>query len=147
MLTVPKPHSTFEFYYIEISPTSGLASVVGVSKDIETDSFGITLKSEFANMEERLSKIYGEGEKYDLLIPGSIWYEPNEWMMSLYQKERILTISWSNENEVILKNDLSKITLIAYAVSIDTGVIAVEYRFTNYIIYEIELEVQEDESF
>lgn len=41
---------------------------------------------------------YGEYEEVDLLLPGSIWDEPEDWMMGLRQNERIVQSVWNQEN-------------------------------------------------
>ena len=88
--SVPKPHSAFEAYVVRISPKGGLYWIKAIGKDIATSTYGVELKSAFNEMEEKLGATYGKHKTMDFLMPGSIWNEPNDWMMGLIKKERIL---------------------------------------------------------
>ena len=68
----------------------------------------------------------------DFLQSGSIWNEPNEWMMALAKDERYLGCYWNATPDNQLPDGLSYIELSAYATSREKGLIKVMYRFTNF---------------
>ena len=144
IVNVPKPHSSFEYYYIQVSPKGGLCWIKAIGKDISTSNYGIELKSKFENMEKKLEAAYGKHKKYDFLMVDSIWDRPNDWMMGLIQKERNLIALWDEENSSTLPNNLSTIYLKASATSRDIGFISIEYGFTNMEACEKEISEKED---
>ena len=128
--TVPRPHSAFENYVAVIGDISGLCTIRGVGKDITTSSHGIQLKTSFNELEATLSELYGSSEKSDFLMPGSIWGEPEYWMMGIVKKERFLFSQWPRKGKV-LKNELDSVFLGVQAKSGDTGYLLLEYNFQN----------------
>lgn len=144
--TVPKPHSSFESYILQITPRCGLAWIKAIGKTVNTSVYGYELQSEFAAMEKRLSGVYGKGEKTDILLYGSIWNEPRDWMQSLLNKERILMTSWPGKRAPDLPNQLKSVGLVVTALSSDSGYIAVEYSFTNEERSDAEITAAEDDA-
>lgn len=144
IISVPKPHSAFEFYVVQVGPTMGLSWIKAVGKDISTSAYGIELRSAFTDMEAKLTKVYGTGNRTDYLLPDSIWDEPNDWMMSLIQKERYLMTLWDADSGATLKNDLAMVGVLASPNSTTEGYISVEYYFTNNDASEAEAEELED---
>jgi hypothetical protein len=141
---VPKPHSEFVYYIVQVGPTKGLCWIKAIGKDIETSAYGIELKNAFNSMKERLKSNYGESKTMDLLLPGSIWNEPSDWMMSLIKKERILVSIWNKDGESDLSEDLKQIGLITSSISQNKGYISIEYSFVNEDDCEDELREQQD---
>ena len=86
---VPKSHSSFEQYIVQIGKENGLCWIKAIDKNVQTSSYGIEIKSEFKSMNSKLSKVYGTSETTDLLLPGSIWNEPNDFMMALIKKRTV----------------------------------------------------------
>ncbi len=146
LTNVPKPHSAFEAYVVQVAPKGGLCWIKAIGKDIRTSSYGHELKSAFSDMEERLESAYGKHKKMDILFSGSIWDEPRDWMMSLIKKERILASVWDESKGSNLPSDLKKIGLIASPSARDKGYISIEYSFTNEDSCEAELAAQEDDA-
>ena len=96
---VPKPHSGFETYAVKVGSTSGLCWIKAIGKDVSTSVYGFELKLEFKEMEQKLTKAYGKGEETDLLMPGSIWSEPKDFMAAMAKKERFLMTIWKNNKD------------------------------------------------
>jgi len=144
--SVPKPHSAFEAYIVKVAPKGGLCWIQAIGKDIATSSYGIDLKSAFSEMEEKLGATYGKHETMDFLMPGSIWNEPNDWMMGLIKRERFLAAIWKKSEGSSLPSDIEQIGLIASSISCDKGYIAIEYSFTNKEACEAEMAAQEDDA-
>lgn len=141
---VPKPHSAFETYAVKVGSKSGLCWIKAIGKDISTSAYGIELKSAFEEMEQKLTKAYGKGEKTDLLLPGSIWKEPNEFMMAMIKKERFLMAVWEKNKGSELKDDLVQVGLIASPGGRDKGYLSLEYSFSNKDACDKEIAAQED---
>jgi hypothetical protein len=144
LTSVPKPHSVFEGYVVEVGPQAGLCWVKGIGNDVRTSVYGIELKHEFDQMKERLQQIYGEPHAYDFLLPGSIWDEPKDWMMALLRQERLLAAIWDDKSKTPLPSNIQWVFLSADAVVTDRGFIVVEYAFTNLSTCEAEIKQQED---
>lgn len=101
--SLPKMNAGFEAYGLLISPTVGLCQIRALGKDIDTDSYGFTIKSRFKELMESLSSIYGKAKENDFLLAGSIWKDPRDWMMGLYKHERYLSAEWKGTAEAPLK--------------------------------------------
>ena len=86
---------------------------------------------------------YGEVSIQDFLLPGSIWSDPNDFMMGLLQKERSLYAVWDKTN-LSDKNDLITVFLGAQAVDRNSGYIVLEYSFNNESVAESDLSQAED---
>lgn len=134
----PKPNSSFAQFALVVSPTAGLCQIRAISKDIHTSRFGYELKSSFDEMKGALTEVYGKPVLMDILIAGSIWREPKEWMMSLRQKERYLSVAWTATSASPLKYNLSEIEMDARATSSDEGYYMLQYTFNNWNVCQSE---------
>lgn len=134
----PKPNSSFVQFALVVSPTAGLCQIRAISKDIHTSRFGYELKSSFDEMKGALTEVYGKPVVMDTLIAGSIWREPKEWMMSLRQKERYLSVAWTATSASPLKYNLSEIEMDARATSSDEGYYMLQYTFNNWNVCQSE---------
>ena len=146
LLTVPKPHSAFEAYVVQVTPTFGLSWIKAIGRDIQTDAFGTRLQYAFDNFEKKLTSTYGAGKIIDGVIPESIWSEPKDWMMSLLKGERVLGKLWSEDYGSSLPDWLTNIVFCAYAREENIAYLALEYTFTNNEAAEAELTEAEDEA-
>lgn len=142
--SVPKPHSAFEAYIVQVSPKGGLCWIKAIGKDVPTSAYGIELKSAFNDMKGKLEKAYGKHETIDLLMTGSIWNEPNDFMMAMIKKERILLAVWNNEKGSTLVDNIKQVGLIASPSGQNKGYISIVYSFDNEKACEAELAGQED---
>ncbi|WP_296270197.1 hypothetical protein [Pseudomonas sp. UBA6323] len=143
---VPKPHSAFERYIVQITPNAGLSWVKSLGHTISTNRFGLTLLTAFNSMEEKLSAAYGGKIRTDFLMDGSIWNEPQDWMQALQLRERFLGVTWDNSTGANLKDSLSSIYLGATAVDTECGFIFIEYSFENSSQAEAEIAASEDDA-
>jgi hypothetical protein len=146
LTNVPKPYSAFEAYFVQVAPKAGLCWVKAIGKDVRTSSYGVELKNAFSVMEQKLEKAYGKHKTMDALLPGSIWDEPNDWMMGLIEMERVLGAIWEEGEGSKLPADLQTVGLIASPSARDKGYISIEYAFTNEASCEAELAAQEDDA-
>jgi len=143
---VPKSHSAFEKYALKVGPKSGLCWIKAIGKDVSTSSYGIELKSAFEEMQAKLTKAYGKGETTDILLPGSIWNEPKDWLMAMRQKERFLMAVWDESKGSTLNDDLTKIGLIVNPIGRNKGYLAIEYSFSNAEACGKEIAAKEDDA-
>lgn len=142
---VPKPHSAFKYYILQITPNNGLSWIKAIGNTIDTSVFGVDLKSEFVKMEEKLVNAYGKADRTDILLHGSIWNEPRDWMQSILHKERFLMSEWSIDKGSNLPDSLTSIGLLTNADDTNSGSIAVEYYFQNISSSESEIATVEDD--
>ena len=142
----PKPHSAFDSYVLQIAPVTGLSWIKAIGKTITTSSFGTDLIGKFDKMEQKLQKSYGAFKRTDVLIPGSIWDEPRDWMSGLNHKERYLFSCWDQESTAVLPNGLKAVYLGATALDSGSGYISVEYSFDNDQASDSEIAALEDDA-
>ncbi len=142
---VPKPHSAFERYIVQISPVAGLSWIKAIGKTVETSGYGVEIRSAFESMEKKLAATYGRHTKHDFLMHESIWSEPREWMQAVLSKERILMSQWSNESGASLTDSLSSVALVMGVYDTSSGYIAIEYSFENIVKAEAEVAALEDD--
>lgn len=126
----PKPNSKFEDYVYIIGDVSGLCGIRGIGETINTNGYGTSLKTEYSSLQSLLEEIYGEYEEIDRLLPGSIWDDPSDWMMSLRKKDRYLLSQWTG-GESGLPHNLKNVGISANATGSSEGYILIEYSFKN----------------
>lgn len=115
---VPKPHPDIELYIIRYVPEVGVCHIRGISKDIIDSRYGMKLRSSVDEVYSQLKGKYGEAVLYDYLNSGSIWSEPEDFMMGIAKNER----QYGYEQD--LKEPVDGVTQFgayAYASSQDTG--------------------------
>ncbi len=137
---LPKQNTDFDFYALLISPKAGLCEIRAIGKDITTDSYGLAIKSKFEDLTNSLSSIYGKADTTDVLLSGSIWKEPQDWVMGLNKKERFLSSVWKGSKEQPLKNNISSVSTEARANNSAKGYIYLQYSFTNIDVCKDEVE-------
>lgn len=141
---VPKPHSAFEYYVLQIGPQSGLCWIKAIGKSINTSVYGTQLRVAYEDLQSRLKENYGSSKSSDFLFSGSIWRDPKDWTMSLVKKERILASTWDRKSNASLPSDIASVAVYVTALRSDTGYVAVEYTFTNEKQCEKEISKKED---
>ena len=142
--SVSKPHSDLEVYVVSAPPKAGLCFIRAVSPDWKTTSDGSLLKSRFESMKSQVEGIYGKPYLVDAVQSGSKLDRPRDWMAALLANERTLMARWSAaDDDLPMKPTIAKIYVAAYALSPDTGYLAVEYYFTNYVQCEEEIKSQQ----
>jgi hypothetical protein len=133
LLTVPKPHPAFEFYSLIFSPTDGLLKIIAYGNDIRTNGFGEAVRSSFTEIRNALSQTYQKPDvDLDFVRAGSIWKEPEDWMMALLKEERDLASAWEKRP---LPNHINDIVLEAKALSQEKGYILLTYEFDGWAAY------------
>jgi hypothetical protein len=142
----PKPHPAFEFYVLQIAPTSGLSWIKAIGNDIPTNAFGGSINSAFEEMEGKLNNTYGKCKRTDLLLPGSIWNEPQDWLMGLIKGERMLACQWEAKTGAKLTEAVESVFLVANGRDSDSGFIAIEYTLKNHATASQEIASSQDDA-
>lgn len=144
--SAPKNNPEFERYVLMISPTVGLCQVRAIGKDLTSNSFGHQIKTAFEGLQTSLKAIYGVPESIDQLLYGSIWKDSDDWMMSLYKKERYLTSEWSSSQTRPLPNDIESLALEARATGSSSAFLYLQYDFNNLSTCREEIETGKRDS-
>lgn len=142
-----KQHPYFVRYIAWIDEKEGLNYIKAIGKDIDTNSYGFDLRSKFESLENSLSKTYGNCDRMDFLMPGSIWDDLDDWMYALEKKERYLMSSWERKYGSTLPDELECVYLGAMANSSTSGYIVLEYKFTNHEAIDKAKQEEEDSVF
>ncbi|EMH4162407.1 hypothetical protein RJ498_001649 [Pluralibacter gergoviae] len=137
---LPRKNSDFDLYGLLISPKVGLCEIRAAGKNIDTDSYGLALKSRFDELSLSLNSLYGKADTRDFLMEGSIWREPQDWMMGLKAQERVLSASWKGTKAAPLKNNIKMVSIEARANRSSQGYIVLQYTFTNDDVCYAEIE-------
>lgn len=131
IITPTKTHPYFIRYIAWIDDIEGLNYIKAIGADIDTNGYGIELRSKFESLESSLSKSYGKCDRTSFLLPSSIWDEPDDWMKALEKKERYLLSAWGRKYGSTLPENITSIGLVASANSSSNGYITLEYEFSN----------------
>ena len=127
----PRPHPSFENYVLKILPTAGVCQVRAIGVTIGSSSHGIEIQRAFNDLTTMVADTYGEYQEVDFLLPGSIWNEPEDWMMALQRNERQLQAEWGQDEGSTLSNGISSIILGTSALSSSQGYLILQYSFEN----------------
>ena len=129
MVEPPSPHSSFDAYLLSIDSEFGLYSIYAFSDSISTSENGQQFLSKYNHIKEQLISSYGEPTKdINYLSYGSIWDEPQDFMMSLIKQDRLLGCIW----ELDENNGNMTVSLIPRAESLSSGFLAIMYHSSNY---------------
>lgn len=146
--SVPQPHPDFEFFLVNASPAQGACRILAMSKTVQSSSHGIEVKQEFMRLVAAIESRYGKAQVEDKLLPNSIWDEPNDWMMGLRQKERVLRAVWAKEGGLVgPDNGVAVIALEPFGADTDSSAFALTYELANFGACRDELLKQQNSSF
>jgi hypothetical protein len=129
---LPRMHPDIQMYVVQSTSKTGICWVKGMSKEVETNSYGSALQVSTDKFSEQISNTYGSYSLDDNLLPGSIWNAPEDWMMGLSKNERFYTYKWDKTTNAKLKNGIERIYAAAHALSRDSGYVGIEFYFSNY---------------
>ena len=127
--TVPTPHPSFESYSFQFSEKSGLCSITGIGRDIETGDTGAEVKAAFSSLDEALTAKYGVGKKYD--FSNQRYDSPEFWMLHLLKKNRTLAKFWDREEKSNLPESIRTIALQAHASGISKAYNNIRKELSN----------------
>ena len=127
----PNGHDMFESYLVQVSPTYGVVWIRAIGKEITTNGHGTQLKSAFDNLAASIERTSGKYEKRDMLMPGCMSNEPEDFVMEIAKKERMLMAIWEKEIGSTLPADTLLIFLTVSASSSSEGHVVLEYHSPN----------------
>lgn len=141
--TAPKHFPGTSFYIALISKKSGLCSISAHST-VKSSVFGDAVREKFSFIQSSLTDKYGPPTRsFDFLRNGSLWTDPEDWMIGLIKKERILASFWTKPEDpsgkTSLPPTLSGIALEATAERISAADITIGYEFANFATCSEEL--------
>ncbi|WP_157616976.1 hypothetical protein [Rhodanobacter sp. Soil772] len=129
---LPNGNVAFDDYRLLITPNQGLCKITAWTPDISSSSYGDRVRDVFSNLFDALTVKYGNSKKYDFLRSGSIWDEPEDWMMGLAKEERSLVAFWDLKENSSLPDSIKAISLAAHAAGPNHGIIELSYEFNNF---------------
>ena len=129
--TVPRPLERVDFYGLLILPNAGLCQIRVAGITIDSSSHGVELRNEYRRVRDALESVYGTYGEGDYLRSGSIWNEPEDWMMAVRRNERVLQAAWDIEEGSTMRNNVKQILLGVRAPSTSKGWISLQYTFDN----------------
>lgn len=133
--TAPQGSSDIDFYQLVVEPSTGLCKLVAVGKDVETSGSGSELRSAYESIQAALTTKYGEpAVAYDFLRAGSLWTEPQYFMMGLLKLDRSLTTYWGTTDKPLPANaaHIHTVALDTKATGSSTGYVTIGYEFNNF---------------
>ena len=119
----PKEFAGWEWVVAYYTPQTGVCFVKAFKLVEDGDAYGFGHRKAADSLVETLTKKYGAFDKADFLMTGSIWYEPNEWLMGISKGERV----YAYYKEGAIEGNLESINVSV----VDSGV-ALSYAFNNY---------------
>lgn len=133
----PAPNSDFHAYGYWITPEHGLCKVAGISNPIKTNVFGEQLRDKYGSVKAALVEKYSKPSfDKNYLERGSLWSNPQDFMIGLLKQDRTLAASWYSEDPgtpvkhaVKLPPGLGVIELDAMADGTSDGKLVLTYSF------------------
>ncbi len=129
---LPGGYPEIQTYSLFITPEHGLCRIQGTSEVIPSDGQGEPLRERFDRLMERLWEAHGYPEVIDRLTEGSDWSGEGEWMIALYERERILMTLWTQVQGAQLPEGVERVTLAARALKANEGFLALDYTLSNW---------------
>ena len=128
----PNTHELFEFYAVRIHPAYGVYLIKAISRNIPTSGHGTELITQFNNLVLNIGRTYGNYLRIDQLNPESIYIRSEDFMLTLSNGDRELTVFWHREEGSRLTDDISEIIIGTEARNTSNGFIIIEYYSINY---------------
>lgn len=142
--SLPRRHPEFESYVIQAATNIGVCRVKGIGRTVSSNSFGSKLKSTAKELSEQIALTYGQPKFHDEVMTGSMWNEPEDWMMANVRGELVYGYWWEDSN---MPNNVKSIFLSAEALNLQSGILIVEFSFENAEQCDMIVRKEEAESF
>ena len=128
---LPYGNSSFRSYSLLFGAKTGLCKIIAVNTTIEDSGYGSLTREKYESYKQTLNQRYGEGKAYEFLRSGAIWSGSNEWMWSLFKKERSHVAFWGTDGQAINRKNIKSIKLEAIGLSPELSTIFVTYEYNN----------------
>ena len=129
--TVPRPSDRVEAYVLLVLPDAGLCQIRALGVDISSSSHGVELRNAYEDLRDAIANAYGQYMEVNFLRSGSIWDEPEDWMMGLLRNERVLQAAWNSAEGSSMRNGAKEVLLTARAQRTSNGYLLLQYQFDN----------------
>ena len=129
--SAPKAHPDFEAVVLEAYPDTGICMIRGIGRNIVGDGAGSAIRSKVDSLAKALETKYGEPEKGDVCIANRIKCNPDFWMMTLDDNERMYGFRWSKQNEQMSSADIGLLGVQAKAANIQDTYPLLEFQSSN----------------
>ena len=137
--TAPQPNPAFAGYMLMISPTQGLVRVGAVGPMIGASDDGSQLKAAYAAVLQKLTHDFGEpsAKTDECNGPGILCKRADNWMMTLYGRQRKLESTWlpAVPTQTMRDAGVHVITLRVSANSMNSGFISCDFELEGYEQY------------
>jgi hypothetical protein len=130
--TAPIPHPDFTDYHLRFDDDGKLIQIIAFTDPISSNDRGDQVKDKYEEISKALHAKYGLALDVDMLNDGSMWHEPQYWMMGLLKKDRKLESLWGASDHDKLPHGLAGIMLEAEALNSSTAVITLTYEFQGF---------------
>ncbi len=114
----PKPHPDFEMIALEAYPDTGICTIRGIGRDLQSDGGGASIRTKVDSLSEALKTKYGMPRKNDRCYGNDISCRNEFWMMTLSSNERIYGYFWEKPNEAMKAANIGEIAVGAMASNI-----------------------------
>ena len=128
-----KAHPLFEKYIVWINDSVGLYYIKGISRNINTTSYGTEVKNKFKDLLSSLEKKYGKFEMTDTIKEDYYFKDEQYWMTALRDGARTYKANWTATKENYKNfNGIMNISTGTEAYYSTSANIWIEYAFINY---------------
>lgn len=125
--TAPKPNFNFSHYTLVISPTEGLLRILASTPDIKSGDTGDDLRLIFNRIVAGVTQKYGKPTLIQDYCNGGLGCSGDEfWMLSLFEKNRVLNARW----------DSPDIFVPVLSLKLGTGFVGFVFDFPGYKSYD-----------
>lgn len=129
---VPDPNPNFENYFVSATPRLGVCGIEGMGFQHLSDEYGKATQAAFSAVRAALNSRYGPSIDYDYLHNGASATSPNEWVKSIFQKQRTFESYWNKESGANLPPVVTSIKLDVLALSNNFSFVVIVYRSNNF---------------
>ncbi len=144
--SAPNPHPDFALYGLYATPNEGICSVIALSKENDSDDYGIAVRSDMESFARALDSKYGPSTLTDeLLDTGNFYSRGDNWSYGVAQNRRFYFRSWKAFPENV--TGLKSIEMSAAVVGTSTTFTKLTYQFDNFEACGKEEETLKAESF
>ncbi|MGZ4787784.1 MAG: hypothetical protein ACXVZX_04640 [Terriglobales bacterium] len=137
--TAPKPSSAFAGYMLMVSPKDGLLRVAAVGPNLNTSDDGLQLRAAYQAVLQGLTHDFGPPSSTtdECNGPGILCKRNDNWMMTLYGKQRKLGSTWlpTVPTQTMRQAGVHVITLQVNASSMNSGFISCDFELEGYDHY------------
>ena len=132
--TPPKPAPGFGSYFVVATKEQGVCKIMALADVNVVNASGDQIKSETDRIAEMVELKYGKPtKKYDFASQDVYRRNPQFFMMALKEDAVTYAYDWTvKPNSAGLSNDLAEIEVMAMASRIDSGIVRLQYTFTNF---------------